>query len=265
LIEGSGQPPEINSLAYALDQREMGGRRAEMGRTGRPEGHENFTTGRSYICYGGGVMVDGRVARGDRTRTAVLDAAVGLATKAGLDGLSLAQLADALGVSKSGLFAHWRSKEDLQLATIEHAREQWLRHVIGPALKAPRGVRRVWALHVRRLDFYSRGVLPGGCFFGNTEFEYNAKPGVIRDRLAESFHDWMTLIERLVSEAIDAGELASTAEPRQLAYEIEALGLTSVMQARLLSDAAYTFSRRAVLARLRSLCPDPTLLPEDAT
>lgn len=207
--------------------------------------------------------MDGRLVRGERTRTAVLDAAVRLASQAGLDGLSLGQLADVMGVSKSGLFAHWKSKEDLQLATIEHAKEQWIRYVITPALAAPHGVRRLWALHVRRMAFYSDDVLPGGCFFGNVEFEYNAKPGVVKDRLAELFLDWISMIERMITEAMDAGELDPATEPRQLAYEIEALGLTAVMQSRLLSDSACTYARRAVLARLRSLCPDPTLLPEE--
>jgi AcrR family transcriptional regulator len=205
--------------------------------------------------------VDGRLARGDRTRTAVLDMAMRLATEAGLDGLSLGQLADTLQVSKSGLFAHWRSKEELQLATIEHAREQWVRQVIAPALAETRGVRRLWALHQCRLDFYVAGTLPGGCFFANTEFEFNARPGVLRDRLATAFLDWMGLIERLVVESVEAGELVDTVDPRQLAYEIESLGLTAVMQARLLTDVAYDLSRRAVLDRLRALCTDPALLP----
>jgi AcrR family transcriptional regulator len=78
---------------------------------------------------------------------------VRLATEAGLGGLSLGQLVDTLGVSKSGLFAHWRSKEDLQLATIDHARLQWVHHVITPALAHPRGIRRLWALHQTRMDF----------------------------------------------------------------------------------------------------------------
>jgi AcrR family transcriptional regulator len=205
--------------------------------------------------------VDGRLARGDRTRTAVLDMAMRLATEAGLDGLSLGQLADMLQVSKSGLFAHWRSKEELQLATIEHARQEWVRQVIAPALTETRGVRRLWALHQCRLDFYAAGTLPGGCFFANTEFEFNARPGVLRDRLATAFLDWMGLIERLVVESVEAGELVDTVDPRQLAYEIESLGLTSVMQARLLTDVAYDLSRRAVLDRLRALSTDPALLP----
>lgn len=206
---------------------------------------------------------DARLARGERTRTAVLDTAVALATEAGLDGLSLGQLALALGVSKSGLFAHWRSKEELQLATIERARDQWIERVIAPALSAPRGVRRLWRLHELRLRFYADAVLPGGCFFGNAQFEYNARPGAVRDRLAATFAEWLALLERLAAEAVAAGELPPATDPALLAYEIESLGLAAVLQSRLLTpDVAYPLARRAVLARLRDLCPDPTLLPE---
>ena len=102
-------------------------------------------------------QIDGRLARGERTRAAILDSAVMLATEVGLDGLSLGQLADRLGVSKSGLFAHWRSKEELQLATIDRAREQWANAIVLPALKAPRGIRRLWALHDQRISFYRSG------------------------------------------------------------------------------------------------------------
>ena len=209
------------------------------------------------------MTTDGRVARGDRTRAAVLHRAVALATEAGLDGLSLGQLAEALGVSKSGLFAHWRSKEELQLATIDYARQQWVERVVTPALAAPRGVRRLWALHQSRMDFYAADILPGGCFFANTQFEFNARPGPIRDRLAEGFTDWMALLERLAAEAVEQGELVPTADPRQLAYEIESLGMTAVMQVRLLSHTGYAYARRSVLARLRALCTDPSLLPEE--
>jgi AcrR family transcriptional regulator len=207
--------------------------------------------------------MDGRLLRGDRTRAAVLDRAMAMATEAGLDGLSLGQLAEALGVSKSGLFAHWKSKEELQLATIEHARQIWVERVIAPALIAPRGVRRLWALHQSRMDYYASNMLPGGCFFANTQFEFNARPGTVRDRLAMGFTDWMGLLSRLTTEAIEAGELSADVDPDQLAYEIEALGLTAVMQVRLLKDTGYSHARQAVLDRLRFLCPDPTLLPEE--
>ncbi|MCW3842781.1 TetR/AcrR family transcriptional regulator [Micromonospora yasonensis] len=206
---------------------------------------------------------DGRVARGDRTRTAVLDTAVSLATEVGLHGLSLAQLADRLGVSKSGLFAHWRSKEALQLATVERAVAQWQEWIVAPALRAPRGVRRIRALHEARIDFYAARVLPGGCFFANTEFEYNARPGPVRDRLAEAFGRWTNLLERLVQEAVDLGELPADLDVPQLAYEIDALGISAAMRSRLLEpEATYRHARQGLLHRLRALCPDPTLLME---
>jgi AcrR family transcriptional regulator len=206
---------------------------------------------------------DGRLLRGDRTRAAVLDRAMAMATEAGLNGLSLGQLAEALGVSKSGLFAHWKSKEELQLATIDHATQVWVERVVVPALSAPRGVRRLWALHQSRMDYYAADLLPGGCFFANTQFEFNARPGAVRDRLAEGFTDWMATLVRLAVEAVECGELDPAADIAQLAYEIEALGLTAVMQVRLLQDTGYSYARRAVLDRLRALCPDPALLPEE--
>ncbi|MGK5676841.1 TetR/AcrR family transcriptional regulator [Micromonospora sp. URMC 106] len=209
------------------------------------------------------MTVDGRVARGDRTRAAALDAAVMLATEVGLHGLSLAQLADTLGVSKSGLFAHWRSKEALQLATVDRAVEQWQERIVEPALRAPRGVRRLWALHQARIDFYAARVLPGGCFFASTDFEYNARPGPVRERLAEVFGRWTAFLERLVREAVDAGELPADTDVAQLAYEIDALGISAALRSRLLDpDTTYRHARQGLLNRLRALCPDPTLLPE---
>jgi AcrR family transcriptional regulator len=209
---------------------------------------------------------DGRLARGDRTRAAVLDTAVVLATRDGLDGLSLGQVADTLQISKSALFAHWRSKEDLQLATIERAREQWLERVIGPALREPRGVRRLWALHRRRITFYADAVLPGGCFFANAEFEFNARPGPVRDRLAESLTGWLALIERLAHEAIEVGELRPDTDPALLAYESEALGLAAVMQSRLIdATSVYDHALRSMHDRLRALSTDPELLDTSPT
>src|SRR5262249_24681916 len=122
-------------------------------------------------------MTDGRIVRGGPTRSALPGAAVALALVDGLEAMSLARLADAAGVSKSGLFAHWPDKEILQLAVIEHAVRQWLDDVVSPALSAPRGIRRLWALHERRLAFYAAGPLPGRVFFGATGGEFYGRPG----------------------------------------------------------------------------------------
>lgn len=207
------------------------------------------------------MTIDGRLARGERTRTAVLDRALLLATSEGLDGLSLGQLAETLGISKAGLFAHWRSKESLQLAVIEHARAQWTDEVIKPAWKAPRGVRRLWAVHDRRLAFYEGEALPGRCFFSNANFEFNARPGVIRDRLAVQLRDWMTFLTSLTTDARDLGDLRPVFDPAALAYEVESLGVCAVMQAPVLGPVAFTHARNALRGHLRALATDPLELP----
>src|SRR5688500_7619204 len=108
---------------------------------------------------------DGRRIRGDRTRTAILEGAARLASVEGLEGLSIGRLAEHLGISKSGLYAHFRSKEELQLATIRTAEAIYERDVVGPAMDAPAGAARLLALSDAFFDYVRRGVFPGGCFF----------------------------------------------------------------------------------------------------
>ncbi|WP_020522786.1 TetR/AcrR family transcriptional regulator [Catelliglobosispora koreensis] len=207
-------------------------------------------------------MTDGRLARGERTRAAVLDVAVALASEVGLDGLTLGQLAERLDMTKSGLFAHWRSKEELQLAAIEHARSQWTAYIVSPALAEPRGIRRLFALHTSRLAFYTERVLPGGCFFANAKFEYIGRSGVVQDRLAEVHGEWMTLIERLIGEAIENQELSSGTPQKDLAFEIDAAGTAALLNFRLLGSDS-SIARRVILTRLRALATDPGLLPTE--
>ncbi|MGW5260945.1 TetR/AcrR family transcriptional regulator [Microbispora sp. NPDC004025] len=207
---------------------------------------------------------DGRRLRGLRSRETILRQAVELASVEGLDGLSLGRLATATGVSKSGLFAHWRDKEQLQLDAVEWAARQWTEQVVGPALRAPAGVRRLFALHEARLAFYGTGVLPGGCFFLAVQAEFDDRPGTVRDRLARAMHEWQGLIRRLVAEAVTLGEVDGGVDPAQLAYEIDALGEMVIIHSRLYDGAqALVHARRGVLQRLRALCSDPALLPED--
>ena len=123
----------------------------------------------------------GRRSDGERSRAAILRAAARLATVEGLDGLSLARLADAAGISKSGLFAHFGSKEELQLATIDAARAIYEELVIEPAGEAPAGVPRLRAYVERFLDHVEEGVFPGGCFFVSAVSELNTHPGPVRD------------------------------------------------------------------------------------
>jgi len=209
------------------------------------------------------MIEDGRLRRGERTRTAVLDRTLRLASVEGLDGLSLARLADTLHLSKSGLFAHWRSKEALQLAVIEHARQQWINEVIHPALDAPRGVRRLWAAHDQRMALYESEKLPGGCFFANTYFEYNARPGAVRERLVTELADWTGFLTGLAEQSVELGDLRPDTDPTDLAYLTDSLGVYAAMQAPVLGAAVTCRrSRRALLGHLRTLATDPTILPE---
>ena len=209
-------------------------------------------------------MTDGRIARGERTRVAVLDTALAVASVYGLDAMSLAKLADETGVSKSGLFTHWPDKEILQLAVVEHAVRQWTEQIVTPALAAPRGVRRLWALHERRLAFYATGALPGGCFFVASRAEFDDRPGPVRDALAAAIGGWCDLIRTVAAQAIAVGELRPDTDPGLLAFEIDALGEAMVTSARLFTpERSASYARRAVLDRLRALSPTPELLPEE--
>lgn len=206
---------------------------------------------------------DGRRARGDRTRAAVLDTAVAMASVDGLNGITLGGLAAAHGVSKSGLFAHWTGKEDLQLAIVERAAAQWTELVIAPAMEAPAGIRRLYMLHEHRMSFYDRRVLPGGCFFATAAHEFDDHPGPVRDAVFGALRAWLRKLRATASEAVELGELREDTDVKQLAFEIQAIGVAVVTHSRLLaSSSAYRYSRRAVRDRLRSLSPTPHLLDQ---
>src|SRR4051812_37312657 len=156
-----------------------------------------------------------RRSDGERSRAAILREAARLATVEGLDGLSLARLADAVGMSKSGLFAHFGSKQELQLATIEAASAIFEHLVIAPAEHEAAGVARLRAYVERFLDHVDEGVFPGGCFFVSAVGELGTHPGPDRDgALAFSGH-WLELLAHQVGAAQAAGELDPAADPAQ--------------------------------------------------
>jgi AcrR family transcriptional regulator len=163
------------------------------------------------------------MGKGARTREAILRSAADVASVEGLLGLSIGGLAARLGLSKSGLFAHFRSKEALQLETIEAARLLYVDEVVRPALEAPRGVRRLLAMCDRALLYIGRRVFPGGCFFVAAQAELHARPGVLRDRIAEYQRWWLDSLEREVRRAQESGEVREDVDPAQLAFELEAL------------------------------------------
>jgi AcrR family transcriptional regulator len=191
---------------------------------------------------------------GARTRASILRTAADVASVDGLDGLTIGRLAAGLDMSKSGLFAHFGSKEDLQLATIEEARQRYVREVIAPGLAVSPGISRLYALCESFLSYVQRAVFPGGCFFASAMAEFDCKaPGPVRDRIAECQNQWMATLERAAQEAMAMGELRPGSDLRQLAFELEAALLSANWYFHLYSDATYfDRARRAVLTRLAS-------------
>jgi len=168
-------------------------------------------------------QANGSATKGERTRAAVLDEAARLATVDGLEGLSIGQLARSTGMSKSGLYAHFGSKLDLQLATIESARQTFVDEVLIPALRAPKGVERLLALCEAFLSHVERRIFPGGCFFAAAAVDVGTRPGPVHDAILAQRLDWLAILERLALEAAELGQLDSTMDLPQLAFELQAL------------------------------------------
>jgi AcrR family transcriptional regulator len=208
---------------------------------------------RSFVPYNE-PMPRRATTSGARTRTAILQTAADLASADGLDGLSIGRLASELAMSKSGLFAHFGSKEELQLATIEEARHRYAREVIEPALAAGTGLTRLHALCEAFLSYLQRAVFPGGCFFASAMAEFDSKaPGPVRDRIAQCQNQWMATLEHAAAEAQQHGELAAATDPRQLAFELEAALLSANWYYHLFNDATYfNRARRTIHTRLTS-------------
>jgi AcrR family transcriptional regulator len=192
-----------------------------------------------------------RKAHGQRTRQNILEAAVDIASVEGLEGLTIGRLASRTRMSKSGLFAHFGSKEELQLATIEAARAIFIQEVMRPAFEAEKGLARLWKLCDIWLDYVSRGVFRGGCFFAAAAAEFDSRPGEVRDRIAETMKDWLNILRRGVMEAQDAGQFDRSVDPVQLAFEINALEMGANWAFQLHDDKqAFKRARTAILERL---------------
>ncbi len=197
-----------------------------------------------------------RRADGEQTRAAILDAATKLATVEGLDGLSIGRLADHIGMSKSGLYAHFGSKEELQLAAIETAGEIFAETVVRPAREAEGALGRLEALCESFLRYLERPVFPGGCFFASAAAELDTHPGPVKERLAGALAGWLKLIERRVREAQEAGELDPTEDPELLAFELDAYMKMGNSVLLLHGDpGGLDRARKAIAARLERARP----------
>lgn len=189
--------------------------------------------------------------KGALTRRAILGKAMDLASVQGLEGLTIGTLADALGMSKSGLFAHFGSKEELQIATVDAATEVFSREVLKVGLTAPKGLARLCAVCAAWLDYAEREVFRGGCFFSSASLEFDSRPGPVRDRVAGTLGDWQATLTRLAAEAKAMGQLSSEVDPHQLAFEFNALaaGANGAFQLHG-NKVVFAQARRAIRDRL---------------
>jgi AcrR family transcriptional regulator len=160
-------------------------------------------------------------------------------------------LAKELGMSKSGLFAHFGSKEDLQIQTIEAAEMMFGESIIHPACEAGLGLTRLYWLLEGYIRYLEQSVFSGGCFFASAAAEFDDRPGRVRDRIAVSMHKWNDKIEGAVGEGIAAGEIDPAVDREQLAFELEAIGHHANFTRRLMSDErSFEKARAAFYARL---------------
>lgn len=192
------------------------------------------------------------LTKGESTRQRIVDRALELASVEGIEGLTLGVLASSLELSKSGLFAHFRSREALQIAVLEEAAQRFRRVVVEPAFRAPRGEPRVRALFEHWIAWGEARFQPGGCVFIASSTELDDRPGPVRDVLVQSQRDWLSAISHAVHIAKEEGHFAGTLDPDQFAFELYALVTGYTHHHRLLRDPSSEARVRAAFERLLS-------------
>jgi AcrR family transcriptional regulator len=187
------------------------------------------------------------MAKGEETRQAILSRAYELANVVGVSGLTIGRLAEATGLSKSGLFAHFGSKEALEVAVVDEAARQFVQEVMVPALRKPRGEPRVRALVEHWLQWGDR---PGGCFFVGASAELDDRPGPPRDALVRAFKDWVDAIATAAQIAVTEGHFRSDLDPHQFAFELYGVMLATHTFSRFLRDKSSLDRTQVALGRL---------------
>jgi AcrR family transcriptional regulator len=205
-----------------------------------------------------GDIPDRRKVRGDKTRRAILGCAVNIASVEGLEGLTIGRLATELDMSKSGLFAHFGSKEELQVSTVRAAAAIFGHRVVVPAEEQfEPGIARLHGMLENWLDYMERGIFAGGCFFANATIEMDGRPGPVRDCVALQMTRWAEMLAAYARTAIERGEMREDTDPEQLAFELDALG-TAVNSWWQLHQDERVFERghRAIRRRLEADATD---------
>jgi len=191
-----------------------------------------------------------QTTKGERTKAAILDEALRLVSRSGLDGLTIGTLADATGMSKSGLFAHFGSREELLLAVLAHGQVQFTEVVFQRAMAKPRGLPRLRAMFSNWLDWTESAELPGGCPMIGGASEFDDKPGPVREMLAGGQRTWIETLKRAVRQGIEEGHFTAQTDPEQIAFEMFGIALVVHHHRRLLG---YKKARERALTALDSL------------
>jgi AcrR family transcriptional regulator len=194
------------------------------------------------------------VTKGSDTRDAILERAVRLASEVGLEGLTIGRLASALDLSKSGLFAHFESKEGLQIATLDRAAEAFTETVIRPGLAQPRGEPRLRALVDGWLRWGIEFSQPGGCIFVQASVELDDRPGPARDRLVTLQREWLGSLAHAVKGAVAEGHFRKDVDAEQIAFELYGIMLSTHNAARLMRDPRASTRARRAIDRLLASC-----------
>jgi AcrR family transcriptional regulator len=195
-------------------------------------------------------------ADGERTRSAILRAAASLATVDGLEGLSIGNLAAAIGMSKSGLYAHFGSKQELQLATVQEAGSIFAEEVVQPALAAPPGLPQLAAVCEAFFEHLQRRTFPGGCFFAGAALEMGTRPGPVKEAVAGFQAGFVDLLRGFAATAIEQDELPPGEDPDQLAFELNGICLAADANFVLHDDPAVLDLARQVVRRRLGLSHD---------
>ena len=194
--------------------------------------------------------------KGQQTKAAIVDAALRMAAQVGLEGLSIGAVAEAMGMSKSGVFAHFGSRDDLQISVVREYYARFEHEVFEPALQQPRGLPRVRALFDHWMR-YTGAELDSGCIFISGAVEFDDRPGPVRDALVDMVRTWHTGLERAITIAREEGDLRADTDARQMLFELHGLVLALHHDARFLRTPGSV--QRAeqgflnVLARYRAL------------
>jgi AcrR family transcriptional regulator len=197
------------------------------------------------------------VRKGEETRQAILERAASLASQRGLDGVTIGRLAEDLHLSKSGLFAHFNSKEGLQIQILRHTAQAFVDRVIRPALRAPRGERRVRALFDAWLAWARADLLKGGCLFVAAATELDDREGPVRDELVRQQRDWLELVANVARTGVGEGEFRADLDAEQFAHDVYGVMLAYHHARRLLRDPRAEDRARLAFEALLSAARTP--------